>query len=318
MIGGRRWSLLLAALAAITAPVVADGVGDDNACVQCHRDLPGRSSAIVELEWKQSAHYAAGITCDGCHMGNASVRRESFESDEAWKEAAHLERDPAFMFARSADEAFVSTARGREVSYFCGKCHADIKEKHLGSPHGEFGDPTCLYCHGQGSHAITTPTVDLIDDRSRAEGGRCTPCHLASTMVTVSRIKTSLVETEERIRQASTLFEELEGWGYQNLELERLHDDADQVRSKLRQVFHSFNMHEINNFVGEIQLTTDRTVATHDMIRRLRGARSRQAAVGGLVALMLLCFAGLLVYYRHAFLIRSRSERVTDESSRPA
>ena len=39
----------------------------DNACVQCHRDLPGRLSEIVELEWKRSSHYEAGVACNGCH-----------------------------------------------------------------------------------------------------------------------------------------------------------------------------------------------------------------------------------------------------------
>ena len=35
---------------------------------------------------------------------------------------------------------------------------------------------------------------------------------------------------------------------------------------------------------------------------RLREAQRRQALVGSLVVLLLLGFAGLLVYYRHAFL----------------
>jgi hypothetical protein len=302
-----RWCPALALGFAAIAAGAGDGAGDvdpfaDNGCVQCHQDLPGRSSAIVELEWKRSSHYAAGVGCDACHGGDALARREQFDSNEAWKEAAHLARATEFMFMHRADETFVSAARGRSVSYFCGKCHANIKEKHLGSPHGEFGDPTCLYCHGEGSHAIVEPTLEIIDDRSRAEGGRCSVCHLASTMGTVSRIKKTLTETEARIQETADLFAELEAWGYKNIELERLYHDARQVRSRLRQVFHSFDMLEINNFVGEIELTMDRTAATHEIIRRLRAAQHRQAIVGGLVALMLLAFALLLVYYRHAFL----------------
>ncbi|MCP3904901.1 MAG: hypothetical protein GY715_14850 [Planctomycetes bacterium] len=303
---GPRWCVLFAfGLVALGGPAVAaDPDADpfaDNACVQCHRDLPGRSSAIVELEWARSSHHAAGVGCDACHGGNAAVRRDRFDSDEAWKDAAHQRRDPEFMFMQRSADAFASSARGRNVSYFCGKCHANIKEKHLGSPHGEFGDPTCLYCHGQGSHAITEPTLDIIDGRSRAEGGRCSVCHLASTMNTLSRIKKTLTETEERIEDTTILYDELGQWGYHSLELERLYHDARQVRSRLRQVFHSFDMREINNFVAEIEMTVDRTVATHEIIGRLRAAQRRQAVIGGLVAVMLLAFALLLVYYRLAF-----------------
>jgi hypothetical protein len=299
--------LLAAGSAAAQAPAPAPaGTGADpfagNACVECHGDLPGRLSEIVELEWKRSMHYQAGVSCDGCHGGNPAARRDAFDSGEAWKLAAHLDRDAEFTFIHRPDSLFVSTARGRSVSYFCGKCHADIKEKHLGSPHGEFGDPTCLYCHGGGSHLIEEPTLDLIDVRGREAHGRCSPCHLASTMESVTRIKKLLSDTEERIRSAGVLYGELEQWGYHNLELEKLHHQVGEVRSRLRQIFHSFNMLEISNFTSEIVETAERTESTHALVARLRDAQRRQARDGGLVAIMLLAFAGLLVYYRHAFL----------------
>jgi hypothetical protein len=292
----------LGAMVLVLATVAPPDDFADNGCVQCHQDLPGRLSEIVELEWRRSVHYEAGVGCEGCHGGDALARRDQFDSDEAWKQAAHLARDPEFLFVHGADSQFVAATRGRSVSYFCGKCHADIKEKHLGSPHGEFGDPSCLYCHGGGSHLITSPTLDVIDTRGRAEGGRCSPCHLASTMETVVRIKDLLQATEERIEVGGRLYAELQDSGYHSLELERLHEDVAVVRSRLRQLFHSFNMREISNFAGEIQATVERTDATFEMVAALRSAQRRQTLVGGLVTVMLLLFAGLLVYYRHAFL----------------
>jgi len=273
-----------------------------NACVSCHRDLAGRSSEIVDLEWARSVHHDAGVGCEGCHGGNASVRRDEVASDAAWKAEAHLERDPEFMFMHRSEGLFVTAARGRSVSYFCGKCHADIMEKHLGSPHGEFGDPTCLYCHGQGSHLIPPATLDIIDTRGRDERGRCSPCHLASSMETVRRIKTLLEQTEDRIVASGHAYAELETWGYRNLELEKLHHQAREVRSGLRQIFHSFNLREISDFAGEITQTAERTAATHELVANLRTSQRRQARDGAMIALMLLAFAGLLVYYRHAFL----------------
>ena len=273
-----------------------------NACIECHRDLPGRSSEIVHVEWRQSVHYAAGVACDDCHGGNASLTRDAFDSTRDWKEAAHARRDTEFLVLHQPDPMFVSSVRGRSVSYFCGKCHADIKEKHLGSPHGDFGDPTCLYCHGSGSHRITPPTIEILDTRSRAEGGRCSPCHEASSMETLKRIKATLQEAEEHIAVSGEQYQELQDWGYRNLELEEMHSHAKETQSHLRQVFHSFNLLEISNFVGEIEGVADRTSDTHALIDRLRAAKRRQAAVGSLVVVMLLALAGLLHYYKHEFL----------------
>ena len=274
----------------------------DNACVQCHGDLPGRFSEIVHLEWKQSVHYDAGVGCQGCHGGDASVTRDQFDSVDAMERAAHLQRNPEFLLMHRTDRQFVSAARGRSVSYFCGKCHATIKEKHLGSPHGDFGDPTCLYCHGRGSHKITDATPQIVDTRTRAQRGDCSPCHAASTMEAVGRIKKALLETEQRIDSSGQMYRQLEDWGYRNLELEELHHHVAAVSSELRRIFHSFNMREINNFAGEIQDVADRTEATYALVERLRQRQRQQTRVGLLAVCLLLAFAGLLVYYKHTFL----------------
>ncbi len=293
-------------LAAERAPAGGDPFAA-NACINCHRDVPGRSSQIVELEWKHSVHFKAGVTCDGCHGGNAAVRREQYDSDEAFKKAAHLDRNPEFLLLFQQKE-FVSAAHGRSVSYFCGKCHAKIKEQHLGSPHGEFGDPTCLYCHaqmtrdGQGSHKITPASAAIIDTRDRSERGRCSPCHRSATMQAVARIQAMLIDTEKQIKESGERYAKLESWGYRNLELEKLHHHAKEARSQLRQIFHSFNMREINNFAGEIQATVDRTTATFELVERLRQTQRQQTVVGALAVLLLLSFAALLVYYKHTFL----------------
>jgi Cytochrome c554 and c-prime len=275
---------------------------DDNACVQCHQDLPGKSSEIVELQWKQSVHYGANVGCDGCHGGNPAVRPEQFDSADELKRAAHQKRNPEFLTTRRSGDGIVTATGGRSVSYFCGKCHDQIKEKHLGSPHGDFGDPTCLYCHGQGSHKITDATPQIIDTAGRAEAGRCSPCHEASTMTVVRRIKQTLTDTEQRIGESGELYAELESWGYRNLELEQLHHHAREVYSKLRQIFHSFNMREIDNFAAEIQQVADRTTETYEMIKRQRAVRRQQTVMGLLAVCLLLSFAGLLVYYKHNFL----------------
>lgn len=293
--------VVLGGAAGAKLPVAEADAFAENACVQCHRDLSGRSSEIVHFEWGLSIHFQAKVGCDGCHGGNAALRQDQFGSAEAWKKASHLERNHDFLVLPQ-ESPFVSAARGRSISYLCGKCHAAIKEQHLGSPHGEFGEPTCLYCHGQGTHMIVHPSPGIIDTRSRAQEGRCSRCHKAATMEAVTRIGTLLTKTEAQIQTSGKQYAQLEEWGYRNLELEKLHHHASEVRSRLRQTFHSFNMRDINNFAGEIQASVDRTTATYEMVERLRQTQRRQTLVGISAVALLLTFAGLLLFYKHAFL----------------
>lgn len=277
-----------------------------NACVHCHEDLPGRLGSIVSLEWKESVHYANGVACDGCHGGDPAVRREQFATLDEFKNAAHMARDPKFLTVQAQPEAFVSRVRGREVSYFCGKCHALVKEKHLGSPHGNNGDPTCLYCHargpdGHGTHRIVPAALDIIDTRGREAGGRCSPCHQAPTMQAVGQIKATLAKTAGLIDGASRQYEELTHRGYRSLELAGLQQHGLEIHSQLRRVFHSFDMREITNFAGEIQGLAERTDRVHTLIDQVIQKRRRQTLVGLGVTSFLLCFVGLLLYYKKTF-----------------
>jgi hypothetical protein len=270
--------------------------------VRCHENLPGRLGQIVNLEWHDSVHYENEVTCDGCHGGDASVTTEQYPTFDGLKQAAHLWRNPEFSLLHDTSQGFVSRARGRSVSYFCGRCHTLIMEKHLGSPHGNFGDPSCLYCHGQGSHAIQPAAVDIIDTRSAAQGGRCALCHEAGTMQTVSSIKETLTEAAARIDSSAEQYRVLEEqMGYKNLSLEAMHHHKEETHSRLRQVFHSFNLREIGELTSSIEAVANQTDYAVDLVASLRSAQQRQTIVGLTSVVFLFAFAGLLVYYKHAF-----------------
>ena len=273
----------------------------DNACIACHENLPGRLSEIVQ-EWTQSIHFENKVTCDGCHGGDAHVTREQFDSDEAFKQRSHLQRDSNFLILTRSQGSFTGSVRGRSISYFCGKCHAHIKEKHLGSPHGDLGSPTCLYCHGQGSHAIATSNIDIIDTRSRTDGGRCATCHQAATMETVSNIKTILVNAEEHLQDATEQYAWLKKHQYKNLAMEKMFSHSKETLSQLRQTFHSFNMREINNFSSAINDNAELTEKTYSMIFSLTKTKNQQVMVGAFAVVFLLSFAGLLLLYPKLFL----------------
>lgn len=303
----------LLALLALFAPVAAAEAPDArfaaNNCVQCHQSLPGRLGEIVLLEWKNSVHFANNVACDGCHGGNSAARAEQFATPDEFKNAAHLARDPKFLSVVQSQDRFVSRVRGREVSYFCGKCHAVVKEKHLGSPHGDNGDPSCLYCHartddGHSTHRIVPASLDIIDPRAREQAGRCSPCHQAPTMQAVAQIKTTLAQSAALIDSAAHDYEDLTHRGYRSLELAGLHEHGQEVQSRLRRVFHSFDMREINNFAGEIQAMAERTSRTHDLLVQVQHRRRGQTVVGLGVSAFLMVFAGLLLYYKHAFCLK--------------
>lgn len=281
---------------------VTDTVGQtetfsDNACITCHTNLPGRLSGVVQ-EWQQSIHFANQVTCDGCHGGDPAIKREQCSSEEEFKESSHLRRDSEFFNLLQTGEVFTSAVRGRSVSYFCGKCHAQIKEKHLGSPHGDMGNPTCLYCHGKGSHAIQMPSLDIIDPRSKSEGGQCAVCHRAATMETIVTIKTMLSEAQQSLVTATEQEEWLTAQGYKNLALQKLSGQSQESLSQLRQTFHSFNQRDISSLTSAIKDNTDLIQQTYDMIVDLEHAQSRQAVIGGSATAFLLLFAALLLYYR--------------------
>ena len=289
---------------AAAPPASAQPAGDpyaDNACVQCHRRIAGRSAEIVDLEWANSVHYRNKVACDGCHGGDPSLTRDLFPSNDAFKQAAHLARNPEFLQLHGEAGRFVSRVRGRSISYFCGRCHAEIMEKHLGSPHGNFGDPSCLYCHGQGSHAIEIPDIDIIDTRPRNQAGRCSLCHQASTMKVVADIKRVLEETAQRVESSALKFEDLEKMGYRNLGLAETHHHKDDTHSRLRRVFHSFNMRDINELARSINSVAKQTDYAHDLVHALHEARTVQTFTGLGVAGFLLVFAALLVYYKRTF-----------------
>ena len=66
-------------------------------------------------------------------------------------------------------------------------------------------------------------------------------------------------------------------------------------------MFHSFNLREINELARSIESVAQQTDYAHDLVAALHRAKRTQALVGLCAVVFLLSFAGLLVYYKHAF-----------------
>ncbi len=282
-----------------------------DACVICHRIE--KNTQYIYNEWTQSVHYKNNVSCSGCHGGDPSVSVPDASDQAAYQaavDAAHLRRNPEFFLLHGKGPEFESTARGRSVSYYCGRCHTEIMEKHLGSPHGDFGAPTCLYCHatsqdrpGRVTHAIQPATLDIVDPRSRGERGRCSTCHSQAAMKVVHTLKKLLEESVADIEQSAKDYAFVLESGYRYLNLGAMLDNSRQMRSRVRISFHSFNMREIQEACRAISRVKETSASAAEIVGETERAKKRQSVIGLAVSAFLLTFAGLLVYYRRRYCI---------------
>jgi hypothetical protein len=136
--------------------------GEDNACLNCHRHLKQATAAgRAYLQWKNTVHDRAGVTCDLCHGGNP---------DGATLEKAHNGVRPA-----SDPESATYT---RNIPELCGKCHVPQLQEFTRSKHYQVLDvrnkavsgPTCITCHGAMNTAILSP-VNVADACRRCHNG---------------------------------------------------------------------------------------------------------------------------------------------------
>ncbi len=134
------------------------GGAPNNGCVKCHSRLsmPAGMSGRF-LDWRASAHAAAGVACDKCHGGDAAAR------DAA---AAHTG-----MLPPSDRNSRLHEMNAPET---CGSCHRAIASSFVESEHyrrlkASEGGPSCISCHGHMGSSVA---------RAPFEGeSLCTFCH---------------------------------------------------------------------------------------------------------------------------------------------
>ena len=137
----RRATVLAAAmpicLALIGARAVSAKQPASDTCVACHEQEEDEEIANAVPEWRKSVHFAAEVTCDGCHGGNPRAEDE----DDAHAEIA----------------GWVGTPGWKELPTFCGACHESIAhafaDGNLGAGFQGGGiPPTCVDCHMSTGH----------------------------------------------------------------------------------------------------------------------------------------------------------------------
>lgn len=200
----------------------------------------------------------------------------------------------------------LAVSRERAIAYICASCHPKTAEKQLASPHGSRGAPSCLYCHGNSSHATPSAAIDIIDTRSRQDRGRCSLCHQADTMKAIVYLRETLSASAERIKTAKEQFGKLEQMGYRNLGLAEMNAHVEVTWNDLRKVQHGCNLGEINELAKSIENVAKRTAYDHDLVLAVREARRRQTRIALGVAALLLLLAFMLLLYKRTFCVVRR------------
>jgi len=169
----RGCALVGLALAAVWAPVGSlSAQTQGGRCAECHRALEDGSLSEPAIAWQVDVHGGAGLTCTGCHGGDAAA------SDA---EVAH-----SGMLARPPHE---------RIPELCGRCHSrqefmrsydpDIRidqvETYYTSVHGQRlleGDPrvaVCVDCHTAHSIQRSSETTSSTYPPNIPE--LCGSCH---------------------------------------------------------------------------------------------------------------------------------------------
>ncbi len=135
--------------------------GEPNTCLTCHSELNEATPAgRAYLQWKNTVHDKAGVTCDRCHGGDSSSGT----------------LDGAHRSIRAASDPASPTYAGN-IPELCGNCHGAQLEEFARSKHYRIlqvrdsilDSPTCITCHGAMNTAILSP-ANIADACRRCHG----------------------------------------------------------------------------------------------------------------------------------------------------
>ena len=146
----KKTTRMLAGMMMLLFCALSQAFAEDK-CLTCHETVGGKA---VDL-FKQDIHHAKGVSCAGCHGGNA-------QSDDMEK-------------AMDKKAGFIGVPKGDEISKACAKCHGDAEQmKKLGS-----ALPTNQYANLQIS------VHGKLATNGKEHIVQCVTCHNAHGVVSV-------------------------------------------------------------------------------------------------------------------------------------
>lgn len=176
---------VLTVLCVFAAPLSA--AWEENQCVQCHEaeKLPVSLGHSFD-EWRASSHARAGVGCEKCHGGDASLTDEG---------KAHRNVKPA-----SEPESMVYASH---LVTTCGACHAEQRQAYERTVHarqvaGRKAGATCFTCHGSMATSLPSPS----DLRSRCAVCHEKPVKAQASLTVLAASKIQLYRTRKAVEAA--------------------------------------------------------------------------------------------------------------------
>jgi hypothetical protein len=130
--------------------------GDE--CAYCHVDLDELPADFHQYD----VHFKAGISCVGCHGGDATTDDEELAMDEA--------------------VGFVGVPSPQEIPAFCGKCHSDLEYMRTFQPTIRTDQESQYHTSGHGKVLATGDT----------KVATCVSCHTAHAILPASDTRSSV------------------------------------------------------------------------------------------------------------------------------
>jgi predicted CXXCH cytochrome family protein len=203
---------------------------DNSACLDCHNDpdismeKKGKTISLTVKDFTLPRSVHSGHKCTDCHIGfnpeevphKAVITPVDCKGCHADYTRLH-QFHPQFQHAVNSGRADVNCKSchgthdvtspknpNSKMSFtnstnFCGSCHKDIKNQHLGSEHSVLisknnpNAPTCIYCHK--SH-VTPKSVKDKNVLKLNQEKLCISCHIKNPTNSFSR---SLIDYEKSV-----------------------------------------------------------------------------------------------------------------------
>jgi len=142
-------------------PAAAAGTADEQ-CLKCHAN-PNLNP--VASENHRSLQVDPGVLEDSVH-GFA-------DCTSCHSEGVDVYPHEKVVYGHELEQQVMENA--------CGQCHTQVMEEYLQGPHGQFGTPNCLDCHGSG-HQIQPVTSELSPLEGKAGVETCSSCHKGTVL----------------------------------------------------------------------------------------------------------------------------------------
>ncbi len=218
----------------------------ESVCIKCHIESGDEYLMKPVREWEKSIHAENGISCHHCHGGNPK--------DEET--------------AMSEEFGFIGIPKYEEVTSFCGKCHAGVKENYLKSAHGKAlpVGPNCVTCHT--AHSQKKAGLFLITPEL------CSTCH---DFEKAEKIKFALMNTENTI---SNLYKRIENLWTEGFNVEDLNKLLFATRNSFRSLTHIVEVDYILSQTGGIYADLGKI---EEEVKKKENILNRRKLIGAII-----------------------------------